>query len=112
MRHIIYGHLCCTYNSEIEAILQSDSMQINDRKWSTPGHIRQIIESFFFSNKNVCFWIGLVSGFQKNNFHFCATYRNAQNRILENDVNVYGFWAIVCKNRYINLKFGIADVQA
>ena len=38
--------------------------------------------------------------------------RNAQNRSLKHDViNEYGFWAMLAKYTYINLKMGMSVVQ-
>ena len=62
--------------------------------WEHTPRAEQIFE-FVFSNKNVCFWTNLVSGFQKCNFYFCAMSTNAQNCSSKNDIiKGYGFWAI------------------
>ena len=99
---------------KIEAILQYDSMQVND--WEGPGQTRitwgQIFE-LVFSNKKRCFRTSLLLVFQKCHFYFCSMSINAQNRSLKKmrhqRIRFLGY--MFAKNRYINLKFGMIDVN-
>ena len=80
---------------------------------STPGHKCQIFE-LIFSNKKWLFLNQFDIRIPKMSF-FCAMSINAQNRSLKNDViNEYDLGAtyMFAKIRYINLKFGMPDVQA
>ena len=55
MLHVIYSHFC-TYNSKIEAILQSDSMQVNDKEGvGQPQVTKGQFSELASSNTNVCF---------------------------------------------------------
>ena len=77
MRHTIYSHVCA-WNSKIEAVLQSDSMQVNDREWSGQPRVTKVKYSIF-SNKNVFVWTTLNSRFLKMPCLFLCHVKNAEN---------------------------------
>ena len=69
--------------------------------------------NWYFRIENVlCFWTSFISGFPKCHLCLSAGYRNAQNCSLKNYVIKNQFLGYMfAKCRYINLKFGMPDVQ-
>ena len=112
MPHMIYSHFCM-YNSKVEAILQSDSMQVNNREGS--GQHRVTLGQIFdyYCMRNLFFWTSLISD-SKNVIFYVRCLEMLKIVVWKNDViNGYGFWALCLpKNRYINLEFGMPHVQA
>ena len=111
MQHIIYSHFCM-YNSKIEAISQSDPMQVNDREGSgkprvTSGQISELV----FSNAKCVFLNHFDIRILKCHFYFCARYRNAQNYGWKVTPSTDTFFGLcVCQKEYINLTFSMPDV--
>ena len=83
MRHMFSRHFC-TYNSKIEAILQSDPKKVNDREGSgqSSGHKRSNFQIRIFEPKNMCFETIFISGFQNCHLYYCPMSTNAPNHSL------------------------------